>query len=201
MMIVAYRPLVTLLPERQAWIGLTPSPLLSARHHCTCQSSKRRLLYSYRAAVQPPGEAEGEEPEQIDIDALARQVLPPVLSLACSLLLFVALVHTRVSAFFLPKYCFPVGASSTLYLLLFFNAQRSLEVWCKFNSMLTSFVCMLQLSQEAERLRRSQAEASSSIDAENLLGAAAEAVRSVSDDIVARRTSSTEAGSSGYGVC
>lgn len=66
--------------------------------------------------------------------------------------------------------------------------------------MLTSFVRTLQLSQEAERLRRSQAEASSSIDAENLLGAAAEAVRSVSDDIVARRLSSTEAGTSGFEV-
>ena len=72
-----------------------------------------------------------------------------------------------------------------------------LQILC----VIMSFVCALQLSQEAERLRRSQAEASSSIDAENLLGAAAEAVRSVSDDIVARRLSSTEAGTSGFQVC
>ena len=87
-----------------------------------------------------------------------------------------------------------------MYFLLLLDAQLSLHVCCKLNCMLNFFACVLQLSQEAERLRRSQAEASSSIDAENLLGAAAEAVRSVSDDIVARRLSSTEAGTSGFDV-
>lgn len=68
--------------------------------------------------MQPPGEAEGEEPEQIDIDALARQVLPLVLCLACSLILSIALVHTRMTAFLPLEYCFPKGACSTLYFLL-----------------------------------------------------------------------------------
>ena len=88
-MLIAYRPPLTLLPERQAWIGLAPSPLLSARHHCPCQSSKRRHLYTCRAAVQPPGEAEGEEPEQIDIMRLLGR---------CSLLLcarpYAGIVHS-----------------------------------------------------------------------------------------------------------
>ncbi len=59
---------------------------------------------------------------------------------------------------------------------------------------------LCQLSQEAERLRRAQAETSSSLDAEDLLRPAADAVRSVSDEILARRSNGAEASSSGVEV-
>ena len=68
--------------------------------------------------MQPPGEDKGEEPEQIDIDALARQVLFLVLCLACNIVLSIALIYTRMTAFLRSKYCFSMGACSTLYFLL-----------------------------------------------------------------------------------